>query len=151
MTIASASFPHKEVEERLKIAKDVLQEIADDLLYAQKTDAFLQNTNKNNLFHNLRSQNRNRMQTSLQKHFPYDQYKNIDDHSSFIAIPSKTNFTWYLEPLEGIKNYVYRIPHSCLGLGLYYEDKEAGTLIYDFNAKEMYHAIYGNGLIRTTN
>lgn len=70
--------------------------------------------------------------------------------SSFIAEESgitekRGEFTWIVDPLDGTTNYIHHIPLYSISIGLMQGEDMIGGIIYEPNAKEMFHAIKGEG------
>ncbi|PLW91817.1 MAG: inositol monophosphatase [Marinilabiliales bacterium] len=70
--------------------------------------------------------------------------------SSFIAEESgisekRGEFTWIIDPLDGTTNYIHHVPLYSISIGLMKGDELVGGIIYEPNAKEMFHAVKGEG------
>jgi myo-inositol-1(or 4)-monophosphatase len=59
--------------------------------------------------------------------------------------PSKSGFTWVIDPIDGTANFINGIPTWAVVLAGVYEDKVVIGVIYDVCQKEMFSAIYQNG------
>ena len=70
--------------------------------------------------------------------------------SSFLAEESgktqnNNEWTWIIDPLDGTTNYIHHIPLYSISIGLMKNDKMFAGVIYEPNAKEMFHALSGEG------
>ncbi len=54
-------------------------------------------------------------------------------------------YRWIVDPLDGTTNYVHRVPHYCVSIGLEHEGKLAASCIYDPVSRECYTAAAGRG------
>ena len=146
MKISSALFPYKEIEMRLQVAKNILNDIGENLLYRQKRGFDFSEQKGDYLLIQLRQDNAVEIKKNLQKYFPYDNYNSVLD--AVQPNDKDRDFTWYIEPMDGVRNYVCGIPYSCIALGLHYQNNEAATLVYDFPNQSMFQAIIGAGAFR---
>lgn len=70
--------------------------------------------------------------------------------SSFIAEESgitekRGEYTWIIDPLDGTTNYIHHIPLYSISIGLMQGEEMVGGIVYEPNAKEMFHAVKGEG------
>jgi myo-inositol-1(or 4)-monophosphatase len=58
---------------------------------------------------------------------------------------SEKNSFWVVDPIDGTMNFSRGVPLACISIALWANDKPVLGVIYDFNHKEMFSAIVGEG------
>lgn len=109
------------------------------------------------------SRDLNRLQISKKQHNDYvtnvdreaenliiDCIKSTFPSHSFLCEESGTHDThsdycWIIDPLDGTCNFIHGIPHFCVSIALYLNEKPEIGVIYDPNRNELYHAKHGRG------
>ncbi|MGH1363807.1 MAG: inositol monophosphatase family protein [Calditrichia bacterium] len=75
------------------------------------------------------------------KHFP--------DHSIMAEEGSGeqtgSSFEWFIDPLDGTRNFIQRIPFYCVSIGVYFEGKPFVGVVYNPEQNELFTAAAGNG------
>ena len=61
------------------------------------------------------------------------------------ARPGTSSYTWYLDPLDGTRNFALGIPHVAVNLALADVGRLVLALTYDPVRDELFHAIEGGG------
>jgi len=59
--------------------------------------------------------------------------------------PGDTGFRWFVDPLDGTRNFVSGIPHFCAAIALSHGDNVLLAATYDPVRKELFHAEAGKG------
>ena len=77
----------------------------------------------------------------LDLHFPDDGIVGEEDKRK----PSKSGFTWVIDPIDGTANFIKGIPAWVVVLAGVYEDKVAIGIIFDACHNEMFSAIVNQG------
>ncbi|HJD25589.1 MAG TPA: VanZ family protein [Candidatus Blautia intestinipullorum] len=54
-------------------------------------------------------------------------------------------YTFYIDPIDGTTNFMFRYNHSCVSVGLAYQGKIAAGFVYNPYVDEMYSAVRGKG------
>lgn len=57
----------------------------------------------------------------------------------------KQELSWVVDPLDGSYNYLRKIPFCCVSIGLWRGDKPVLGVVYEFNQKELFSGIAGEG------
>lgn len=60
-------------------------------------------------------------------------------------IKGKSDYKWFIDPIDGTTNFVSHIPHFAISIGLSRNDEEVLGVIYDPIRKEMFHAEKSKG------
>lgn len=58
---------------------------------------------------------------------------------------SRSDYCWIIDPLDGTCNFIHGIPHYCISIALYHNEKPEIGVIYDPNRNELYRAAKGRG------
>lgn len=79
-----------------------------------------------------------------------DSIKQVFPSHSFLceesgSILTHSSYRWIIDPLDGTCNFVHGIPHYCVSIALYHNDKPLIGVIYDPNRNELYRALQGRG------
>jgi len=53
--------------------------------------------------------------------------------------------TWIIDPVDGTTNFVHRIPHTCISIGLWIKKSPAVGVVYNAIMDELFTAIMGEG------
>ena len=61
---------------------------------------------------------------------------------------SKTEFVWYIDPIDGTTNYVRGLPECCISLALWQSGQPLVALVFDPIRNVLYSAVTGNGSFR---
>jgi len=77
----------------------------------------------------------------LHREFPDDGF--LAEESE--AIPTKSGYTWIVDPLDGTRNYILEIPFFCVIIALAKDDEVLIGLTYDPVRGEMFQAVKGGG------
>ena len=77
----------------------------------------------------------------LEKHSPYS----ILSEEKGLVSREKSEYVWIVDPLDGTMNYFRGIPSCCTSIGLWRKDEPLLGVVYDFNTKEFFTGIVGEG------
>lgn len=55
------------------------------------------------------------------------------------------DYMWIIDPVDGSLNYSRKIPICCISIGLWKREEPILGVIYDFNHKELFSAVVGQG------
>ncbi|MCS7205311.1 MAG: inositol monophosphatase [Leptospiraceae bacterium] len=55
------------------------------------------------------------------------------------------DFSWWIDALDGSRNFIHNNPLFCMSIGLTFRDTPVAGIVYIPTLKETYHAIYGEG------
>jgi len=77
----------------------------------------------------------------LHREFPDDGF--LAEESE--AVPTKSGYTWIVDPLDGTRNYILGIPFFCVIVALAKDDEVLMGLTYDPVRGEMFQAVKGGG------
>ena len=61
------------------------------------------------------------------------------------ASRGRSEYCWFLDPLDGTTNYAHQVPHFCVSLGLAYAGRLLVGAVYNPVAEECYTAVAGKG------
>jgi len=75
--------------------------------------------------------------------------KKIIPGSGFIAeegmrSDSQNGYVWIIDPLDGTTNFVHGLPIYAISIALAYNDKIVLGIVFEINAKEMFHSFTGS-------
>ena len=87
----------------------------------------------------------------LQKDFPKDDYCSEEGAETPQPIPTKAEFCWILDPVDGTNNYAVGIPECCISLGLLRHGMPVYGFIYDYGRDNLLQGGKGYGAIEGTN
>jgi myo-inositol-1(or 4)-monophosphatase len=77
----------------------------------------------------------------IKEKFPAHNYIGEEFGSSKI----KSDYTWYIDPLDGTMNYLMGVPLFCVSLGLTYKSDPVLAVVYNPYTKELFTAEKGKG------
>jgi myo-inositol-1(or 4)-monophosphatase len=60
-------------------------------------------------------------------------------------------FEWWLDPLDGTRNYIHGVPLFCISVGLCFRGSPVGGVVMVPAFSDMYHAILGAGAFKNHN
>ena len=87
----------------------------------------------------------------LQNDFPHDDYCSEEEAETPQPIPTKAEFCWILDPVDGTNNYAVGIPECCISLGLLRHGMPVYGFIYDYGRDNLLQGGKGYGAIEGTN
>ena len=87
----------------------------------------------------------------LQKDFPKDDYCSEEEAETPQPIPTKAEFCWILDPVDGTNNYAVGIPECCISLGLLRHGMPVYGFIYDYGRDNLLQGGKEYGAIEATN
>lgn len=137
-------FPREEVEARVQFMMDLIpkvgrslltyrneihisnsESIHTDLLLMQKADRFAEE----------------RLISAIQNQFPDDSI--VSEEAGNIM--ANGEFTWYLDPVDGSRNFIHGVPQFAMSAGLVFHGSPIAGVIHVPVFQETYHAIQGGG------
>jgi myo-inositol-1(or 4)-monophosphatase len=68
----------------------------------------------------------------LQREFPNDDFCSEEGAETAQPIPTKSEFCWILDPVDGTNNYAVGVPECCISLGLLRNGMPIYGFIYDY-------------------
>nr|XP_014100478.2 inositol monophosphatase 3 [Bactrocera oleae] len=82
----------------------------------------------------------------LQTAFPESKFIGEESVSESGKVPELTDApTWIIDPIDGTTNFIHRIPHWCISVGLAINRELVVGIVYNPIANEMYSAWKGHG------
>lgn len=78
------------------------------------------------------------------RHFPGDGFLGVE----FGDEPNTTGYRWVIDPIDGTKSFIRKVPIWGTLIGLEYLGEPIGGAVYVPTMNLMYHAIRGNGAYR---
>ncbi|XP_067642427.1 uncharacterized protein [Eurosta solidaginis] len=82
----------------------------------------------------------------LQKAFPESKFIGEESVAATGQLPELTDApTWIIDPIDGTTNFIHRIPHWCISVGLSINKELVVGIVYNPIANEMYSARKGHG------
>ncbi len=139
-------FPLGEAEKRVKLAMQILQEAGSKLLQFQK-EYF---EKKNSVKERCDSQNIIKVCKRLEEEICANlKFSFREDHFLHLASSSEEgDFQWWVDPLDGRRNFIHRVPHFCNAIGICFRNVPIASVIYNPSSKDIYHAIRGEGAFK---
>tara|TARA_B100001093_G_scaffold455023_1_gene464809 strand:- start:137 stop:919 length:783 start_codon:yes stop_codon:yes gene_type:complete len=58
---------------------------------------------------------------------------------------NNSDYTWYIDPIDGTNNFVHNYPSYAVSIGLFYQNKPFLGVVYDIPNDEKYFAVKGQG------
>ncbi len=83
----------------------------------------------------------NQLLDIIQKNFKKDSI--ISESAG--EIQKDGDFSWWLDPLDGSRNFIHNNPFFCISIGLVFRDNPVAGIVTVPFFNEIYHAIYGEG------
>jgi len=80
--------------------------------------------------------------STLQKSYPDHRF--VCEESGIVG-NEKAEFTWYIDPLDGTKNYLHGYPSFCVSIAVAHKDRMEQAVIYDPVSQELFTATRGDG------
>lgn len=84
----------------------------------------------------------------LKSHFPTHGF--VAEESGMSANGRESQYTWYIDPLDGTNNFAHGFPVFCVSLALYEGDQPLVGVIFDPLRGECFSAVAGQGAFLTT-
>uniref|UniRef100_W8BFE4 Inositol-1-monophosphatase n=1 Tax=Ceratitis capitata TaxID=7213 RepID=W8BFE4_CERCA len=82
----------------------------------------------------------------LHKAFPESKFIGEEAVAESGKVPELTDApTWIIDPIDGTTNFIHRIPHWCISVGLAINKELVAGIVYNPIANEMYSAWKGHG------
>lgn len=78
----------------------------------------------------------------LQRSFPDHQF--ICEENGLIG-NEKAEYKWYIDPLDGTKNYLHGYPSFCVSIAVAHKDRMEQAVIYNPVSQELFTATRGDG------
>lgn len=84
--------------------------------------------------------------SGLQKKFPQSKVIGEEESAANKRLSELTDApTWIIDPIDGTTNFINRIPHCCISVGLAINKELVVGVVYNPIANEMYSAFKGHG------
>ena len=87
----------------------------------------------------------------LQQEFPNDDFCSEEGAETAEPIPTKSEFCWILDPVDGTNNYAVGVPECCISLGLLRHGMPIYGFIYDYGRDNLLQGGKDFGSIEGTN
>lgn len=145
---AQLPFPQDEVEERIKLLIRVLPGLGMNLL-AQQKDSYIGSSASDEgdreLMERVEGRVERELVDTLTGSFPDDR---IFGEVHGRAGQSESEFDWWIDALDGTRNFIHGLPHFAVSAGLCFRGSPvAGVVLAPF-FQDVYHAIYGAGAFK---
>lgn len=84
--------------------------------------------------------------SGLQEKFPQSKVIGEEESAANKRLSELTDApTWIIDPIDGTTNFINRIPHCCISVGLAINKELVVGVVYNPIANEMYSAFKGHG------
>lgn len=83
--------------------------------------------------------------STLQAKFPDHAFIGEETTASGKKAVLSNDPTWIIDPVDGTTNFVHRIPHTCISLGLWIAKEPVVGVVYNAILDEMFSAVVGQG------
>ncbi len=75
----------------------------------------------------------------------YPDHAILAEESGETASPSKSEYEWVIDPLDGTTNFIHGFPQFCVSIGVRYRGQIAHAVIYDPVKNELFTGSKGRG------
>ncbi|MDR1012274.1 MAG: inositol monophosphatase [Coxiellaceae bacterium] len=72
-------------------------------------------------------------------------HESYPTHAIFGENKSTNNYTWIVNPIDGMTNFIHGNPHFCISIGIQYKNRIEHGVIYDPLRHELFIATNGSG------
>ncbi len=140
-------FPRDDVEARLRTVRAVLPEVGRNLI-AQQGQMHIQTSDSFAGDRSLMERADRFVEESLLKAIR-DEYPNDSIYSEEAGeAPGPSDFAWWIDPVDGTRNFIHGNPLFCISVGLCFRDGPCAGVVLVPAFREMYHAISGQGAFK---
>ncbi len=145
---AMLPFPQDEVENRIKLVVRILPGLGMNLLAMQK-DVHVSRANTGDEDFALMEQAEGAIESelvdTLLASYPNDRING--EIQGRVGQPDG-EFDWWIDALDGARNYVHGLPHYCISVGLCFRGTPVAGVVLAPVFSDVYHAIYGGGAFK---
>ncbi|MBX7057744.1 MAG: inositol monophosphatase [Leptospirales bacterium] len=145
---AMLPFPQDEVEARLKLLVRVLPGLGMNLLAMQKDVHISRSPSDDEDFRLMQRAEgaiESELVDTLLASFPADRVNG--EMQGRVGRPDG-EFDWWIDALDGARNYIHGLPHYCISAGLCFRTAPVAGVVLSPVFSDLYHAIYGGGAFR---
>lgn len=83
--------------------------------------------------------------STLRSRFPEHSFIGEETTASGKKASLTDDPTWIVDPVDGTTNFVHRIPHTCISIGLWIKKAPVVGVVYNAILDEMFSAVIGEG------
>ncbi len=148
---AELSFPQDDVESRVSHIMHLLPGLGMNLLTFQKDVSIARSasaTADRELMKKAELQIEDNLINTIRDHFPRDRVYSEERGRSG---SDDGEFEWWLDPIDGTRNYIHGVPLFCISVGLCFRGGPVAGVVMVPAFSEMYHAILGDGAYKNHN
>jgi myo-inositol-1(or 4)-monophosphatase len=137
---------HKDLNKYVEVATEAAQEAAQYIRseYGRLQRKDIREKSKNDYVTFVDHESEKRIIEILRQHFPAHQI--IGEESGFSE--QQSDYAWVIDPLDGTKNFIARIPVFAVSIGLVYQGVPVAGCIIDVMLDDLYTAARGLGAFR---
>jgi len=75
----------------------------------------------------------------------YDNYPEHVVFSTEVESTKKSDYVWFINPIDGIINFLHNYPHFCLSVAIQYKNQIEHMIVYDPINNELFRSTRGSG------
>ncbi|MCB1324954.1 MAG: inositol monophosphatase [Spirochaetales bacterium] len=140
-------FPQDEVEERVRYVLSVIPALGRSVLSYQQSLS-LQESESAETDYRLMKTAEGHAETALIEALRSRFAKDWLDADEAGELPGDNDFRWFIDALDGTRNYVHGSPLFATAIGLCFRGTPVAGVVQAPALGDVYHAIYGNGAVR---
>lgn len=144
MAMQVAEFPYEEIEERIQHILHYLPDIA-TYLTRKQPELSIDNSTKSSDDLKLMQRADIEVEKKLLEAI-LTEYDDDEIHSEEEGTAGReSEFSWWLDPVDGTRNYIHGLPDYCIAIGLSYRESPVAGIVSVPASGDIYQAIYGSG------
>lgn len=140
-------FPLDDVEDRIRSLLALLSEISEGLRDYRSQIHIRYSTSADEDLLLMRRADRfveQRLLGSIRSRFPRDFIHSEEEGE----LGEDGEFHWWIDPVDGTRNFVHGLPQYCIVLGLCFRDDPVAGVVMVPELSETYHAVRGGGAFK---
>ena len=148
--IQVAEFPLDETVRRIGLLKEFLPQIGDDLLTFQDEVFIDRSSSEDEDLALMKKADRfveKELLGFLRSTFFEDEIYSEEEGE----LGEKGDFQWWIDPVDGTRNFIHGLPHFCIAAGLCYREDPVAGIVFAPALSSLYHAVKGSGAFRNEN
>ncbi len=147
---AQLPFPQDEVENRIAHLMHILPGLGMNLLSYQKEAHIARSSSAiadRELMKKAELQIEDSMIATINDHYPRDRIYSEERGRA----GEDGEFEWWLDPLDGTRNYIHGVPLFCIAAGLCFRGTPVAGVVMVPAFSDLYHAVHGDGAYKNHN
>ncbi len=142
--VENLEFPREETESRVEFARELVSDLG-KRLKAYRSEVGIHNSESSEQDRILMQKAdlfvEEKLIPALREKFPHDAI--VSEEAGDAG--SDGEFCWYLDPVDGTRNFIHGVPLFSISAGLSFRDVPVAGVVHAPALVETYHAVYGLG------